>query len=115
MTTSALYAARPSRLVRAVRLVTPALAVAGGALLVYWVTMMSHQQRQRMLTTAVSYCTEASRLAAAATLDGLHDGMTSGDDSDGLVYKAALDGFHAQCQQAVEQQAAQRLDEMPEE
>jgi len=105
---------RPSAPARWVRLAQTALpygvvilaitAVAAGAIAI-------EQQRDRLVASAVAYCEEASRMASAATLDGLREGMESGDDTDGLVYRAALAGFTAQCQQAVQQ----RLDGMPGE
>ena len=82
------------RIVRAVALpLTIGAAVSGAA----WGASRALERLDALAAAAAGYCTEAATLDAGDSLEGLREGMLSGDDTDGIVYKAALAGFRAQC------------------
>lgn len=101
--------ARPlsARIARAdaIRRLAGAVAPFAGALALLgagaWAVGALERNREAVASAAVAYCTDAATLGASATLDGLREGMMAGDDTDGIVYRAALAGLRAQCAEAV--------------
>lgn len=62
-----------------------------------WAMWHDAQRVTRLRETALLYCTKASALNASPLLDDMRDGMQNGDDLSGIIFKAATDGFAAQC------------------
>ena len=62
-----------------------------------WAARSIERTREVLAAAAIGYCTEAATLDPAGVLEGLREGMLSGDDAAGVVYKAAVAGFRAQC------------------
>lgn len=89
----------------AVRRLAGAVAPFAGAVALLgagaWAARSIERTREAVATAAVGYCTEAATLGAGDSLEGLREGMLSGDDTDGIVYRAALAGFRAQCAASV--------------
>ena len=89
--------ARADAIRRAVRVAALPLAAGGTVALAVWGLSRTLERRDAVATAAAGYCTEAATLGAGDSLEGLREGMLLGNDTDGVVYRAALAGFRAQC------------------